>query len=121
MTDSPDLSKPLPESLENPQTPEEYIHRGWSLHIRNEFKDSEASFRKALELDPDSVEAAYGIGMSLRVQGKEEEANQYFQKTLDILNSDSVKMDPARATMFRHLAETHIKMSVLPGNMEAEL
>lgn len=112
--------EPLSESLQNPNTAQEFIQRGWSLHIRDRFQESEADFRQALEMDPDSVEAIYGIGMSLRVQGKEEEANKHFARVLEILGHNKIDLEPSRANMFRHLAKTQIKISKIPGNQEAE-
>jgi tetratricopeptide (TPR) repeat protein len=64
----------------NPKVPGTYTARGIFLLREQRVKDSIASFRQALELDPDSLNAHYNIGLAY-IEAKEYElANQHAQK-----------------------------------------
>jgi tetratricopeptide (TPR) repeat protein len=118
---SPENSAQSDEGTVAPKSVQDYVRRGWSLHVKEEFDRSEADFRKAISMDSQSVEAYYGLGMSLLVQNRVEESAQFFQKTLDLLNEGKLEDQPGRASMLRHLAQTHIEMGQKGRSLEAKL
>ncbi|MBN2550075.1 MAG: hypothetical protein JXB15_13005 [Anaerolineales bacterium] len=99
---------PLTEPTIQPSTAKEYIERGWILHARKEYPASEQDFRQAVALDGQSAEATYGLGLSLKMQKRMQEALQAFERTLNLLNMNVIKDDLIRAAMLRKLTEAHI-------------
>jgi len=117
----PENSDQSDASTVEPKSVQDFIRRGWSFHVKEQFDRSEADFRKAISMDSQSVEANYGLGLSLLVQNRVKESAQSFQKTLDLLNEGKLEDQPGRASMLRHLAQTHIEMGQHGKNMEAKV
>ena len=65
---------------------------------------AEADFRKALELAPDTIEPLYGLGMSLKLQGRNEDALKAFDSVLKRVREGAGEADPARTSMLRNMA-----------------
>jgi tetratricopeptide (TPR) repeat protein len=93
----------------NPSTADDFVTRGWAEHVNGEHANSEASFRKALELNAQSTDAYYGLGMALKSQNQLQPAIQAFEKVISTINADQLKDEPARASMLRTLANTQIE------------
>jgi tetratricopeptide (TPR) repeat protein len=93
----------------NPSTADDYVDQGWTNHVNGEQANSEASFRKALEINSQSIEAYYGLGMTLKIQNQMQPAIDAFEKVVALINSDQMKDDPARASILRNLANTQIE------------
>ena len=98
-----------PQTEAEPETIEDYLREGWSLHVQGEHARAERNFREAFSMEPLSVEASYGLGLSLKLQGQKQEALQVFQRTIDLINSGKMNEHPRRATMLRHLSTWHIR------------
>lgn len=111
MTDEPTA----PETIQNPTTAEDFTRRGWTLHVQGEQDRAEKDFRRAVELDSQSVEAHYGLGMALRARRKGDEAIRVFEKTIELIDAGELEEDSARATMLRRLSRSHITM-IQKGN-----
>jgi tetratricopeptide (TPR) repeat protein len=92
-----------------PSTADDFITQGWAEHVNGEHAKSEASFRKALELNAQSIEACFGLAMALKSQNQAQPAVQAFEKVIAAINADQMKNDPARASILRNLANTHIE------------
>lgn len=93
----------------NPSTADDFVTRGWAEHVNGEHANAEASFRKALELNAQSVEAYYGLAIALKSQDQLQPAVLAFEKVIAEINADQLKDDPARAAMLRSLANTQIE------------
>ena len=103
------------EQIQEPTNAEDFTRRGWTLHVQGEQDQAAKDFRRAAELDPNSVEAHYGLVMTLRASRNGREAIEAFEKTLELIAAGRLEDDPARATMLRRLARSHITM-IQKGN-----
>lgn len=112
-----DSSTPVsrPEDFQ-PTNAAEYVNRGWAFYAKKEFSRAEADFRQALETTPDELDSLYALGLSLKVQGKGEEAVKTFQKVLSILGSSPASI---KVTMLRTLTQGHIN-DISHGNWDLE-
>ena len=93
----------------NPSTADDFFTQGWAEHVNGEHANSEASFRKALELNSQLIEAYYGLAMALKSQNQLQPAMEAFEKVIAAINADQMKEDPARASILRNLAITQIE------------
>jgi len=105
-----DETSSTPHALQEPKTASEFIDRGWTLHVKGERDAAISDFRKAVSLEPDSVEAYYALGMALKMMGQKQEAIEAFEKTIELVDAGQMKEDRARAGMLRHLSRSHIDM-----------
>lgn len=69
-----------------------------------EHADSEANFRKALEINSQSVEAYYGLAMALKSQDQFQPALKALEKVVALVNANQMKESLVRASMLRSLA-----------------
>lgn len=83
------------------------MRRGWAYHSRGRQQAAEADFRRALELDSESVDANYVLGLVLKAQSRDEDAVKYFQKTKQLLDEGKLE-DKSRSEMLRRLSLGHI-------------
>jgi tetratricopeptide (TPR) repeat protein len=93
----------------NPSTADDFVAKGWSEHVNGEHAESEASFRKALELNAQSIEAYYGLAMALKSQNQLQPAIEAFEKVVVGISTDQLKDESARLSMLRSLAKTQIE------------
>jgi tetratricopeptide (TPR) repeat protein len=93
----------------NPSTADDFVAQGWTNHVNGEHANSEANFRKALEINAQSIEAYYGLAMALKSQNQLQPAVEAFEKVAALINADQMKEDPARASILRNLANTQIE------------
>lgn len=105
---APDRQDLPAETIANPKTADDFLQRGWTLHVQGDYTRSEQDFRKALSIQSNSPEATYAIGMSLKIQGNQKESIEYFKKTIEYVDAGNLSADPGRATMLRHMSESHI-------------
>ncbi len=96
-----------PEQMPEPSDLRGFIRRGWAYHSQKRDDLAETDFRRAVSIDPRSVDALYGLGLILKAQGRNDEAISTFQKTLDLIQSGAVE-DRIRAEMLRRLTIGHI-------------
>lgn len=82
------------------------ISKGWEYKANGKFDDAEASFRKAISLDPKSVEAYYGLGLTLKAQDRRQDSIKGFEQVLVLISTDLE--DRTRGEMLRRLAMAHI-------------
>lgn len=64
----------------NPKASGTYTTQGIYLHRKHRYADAIASFKQALELDPDSLNANYSIGLAYLEMKQYELANQHAQR-----------------------------------------
>lgn len=86
-----------------PKTVEEYLNQGWLYHAaeKNE-QAAEVSFRKAIDINPRSADAYYGLGLVLIAQAKLEAALDSLKQVLELLDTGHGG-DDSQAVMLRHL------------------
>lgn len=90
------------------QSYEDYLREGWALHGSRKNEDmAEEYFRQAIDANPKSIDAYFGLGLVLKVQDRRQEAMQVFQKVVELLDSDVIE-DKVRAGMLRRLTLGHI-------------
>jgi tetratricopeptide (TPR) repeat protein len=85
----------------------EYFESGWSHYASKDFDRSQANFLKALEIQPDYVDALYGLGMVYQASGRQQEAIAAFEKVIALLQN-SPEVESVRARMLTRFARGHI-------------
>jgi tetratricopeptide (TPR) repeat protein len=100
----------LPRVRSEPVTLEDFLLAGWDAYAKHDQTLAENSFRQAQSLDENSVEAAYGLGLALKMQQRGEPAVEAFQRVIDLIQNGSLQDDLSRASMLRHLSNWHILM-----------
>jgi tetratricopeptide (TPR) repeat protein len=95
------------EPVGSPNTYAEYYRQGWALHAAGKQDAAEQSLRKAIELEPASVDAHFTLGLALKAQDRNREAVELFQKVLTLIRSGAVEHN-IRSEMVRRLALGHI-------------
>lgn len=93
----------------NPQTAEEYQQRAWKYHTNKDQERAEADFRQALALDASSIDAQYGLAMTLKFMGKADQAVESFKKLIELLEHEDHQGDRVRTDMLIYLAKSHIQ------------
>ena len=69
----------------NPTLPEAYISLGWiQFAYEWKLKDSEDSYKKAIELNPKITQGHQWLGINLQTQGKHEEAYSTLKRGLEL-------------------------------------
>lgn len=96
-----------PNDMAEPSDLTGFMRRGWAYHSHGQHEQAENDFRKALKLDPKSVDANYVLGLVFKAQGRKKEALESFNKVLELLQAGKVN-DAARSEMLRRLSLGHI-------------
>jgi tetratricopeptide (TPR) repeat protein len=91
-----------------PQTAEDFFQRAWSSYVKGDQISAEKDFQQALSRDSQSIEAYYGLGLTLKIQGRTEPALEAFEKAIELVKTGVMQDDRVRATMLRNLAEWHM-------------
>lgn len=89
-----------------PSSVVELISKAWEMKAGGKFDDAEANFRKAISLDPTSVEAHYGLSLTLKSQDRRQESIAGFEKVLELIEQGVE--DRVRGEMLRRLTLGHI-------------
>ena len=58
-------------------------------------------------MKPNSINAYYGLGLILKVQGRKQESIDAFNKVIELLETDPIE-EQARSEMLRRLSKAHI-------------
>lgn len=62
-----------------PKTADDFLRKGWMQHASEKLHSSaEESFRKAISLNPNLVDAHFALGLALKAQGRRAEAIPVF-------------------------------------------
>ena len=64
------------------RTDRDFVRRGNKLYADSLFVKAEVEYRRALDVNPQSMEAMYNLGNSLLAQQKAEEAMKQYQAPL---------------------------------------
>jgi tetratricopeptide (TPR) repeat protein len=101
-----------------PQTAEDFFQSAWKSYVKGDQENAEKDFQQALSIDAQSVEAYYGLGLTLKLQSRTEPALQAFEKAIELVKAGVMQDDRVRATMLRNLAEWHINSIKQPQVLE---
>jgi Ca-activated chloride channel homolog len=98
----------------NGQTDKKYIRQGNREYEKNNFSESEISYRKALDKNKQSAEAAFNVGNALYKQKKYEDAGKQFTDNVS-QHEDNAKKS---ASMY-NLGNSLLKANKLKESIEA--
>lgn len=92
-----DRAKTLYQELiwREPNHPAPWIGLASAQSLNGEWKEARENYLRALELDPESLEALYGLGGNARDQGDLSQAKEYYEKVL--ANSPTHSSDAAKS------------------------
>jgi Ca-activated chloride channel homolog len=91
-----------------------FIREGNKLYQKEQFDDSELSYRRALERDGESPQARFNLGNSLYKQGRYDEATGFFGGLADIID------DPVnRSKVFHNLGNSLLMSQQVEQSIEA--
>ncbi|HMN60697.1 MAG TPA: tetratricopeptide repeat protein [Anaerolinea sp.] len=88
-----------------PQTPAEFVARGWLYYGRGDNGQAAADYREALKQNENDPETLYALGMALAASSNPQDAVQVFEQALQHL--DSIE-DAVRVRMLTRLIKGHI-------------
>jgi tetratricopeptide (TPR) repeat protein len=86
------------------------LSQAWRCHANQDYTQAESLFRQALAANPEAEEAAYGLGLALKLSQRSADAQQYFQTALTLLESSTSQQDSVRRVMLRRLVNAHLSM-----------
>lgn len=75
----------------------------WAAHARGNDIEAEKLFCQSLELDPDSIDALYGLAIVMKAMGQNRDAIHLFEEIIRRVESREWE-DRDRARMLRRLA-----------------
>jgi Tfp pilus assembly protein PilF len=61
------------------------IGRAWRYQREGKSDAAIGEFERILKQDPNNIDANYGMGLAQRSMGKQENATQYFQRALELV------------------------------------
>lgn len=96
------------------QAERKFIREGNRLYNKEQFDESELSYRRALERDEDSPQARFNLGNSLYKQERFDEALRYFEDL-----TDEVEESVNRSKVFHNLGNTLLNSGNIEQGIEA--
>lgn len=93
------------------------IRSGNNLYEKEKYLDSEVKYRKALEKNPNSVDAMFNLGDALYKQGKHEESAKVFNDMLPLVRPKDQKDKLANALY--NLGNSLLKANKLDESIQA--
>jgi tetratricopeptide (TPR) repeat protein len=116
-----EVSELDPQLLPEPTDCEGFMRRGWAYHSRGEQDKAEADFRRAISFSPESVDANYAMGLVFKSQGRNEDAVEIFNKTMQFIKDGKIE-DRAQSEMMRRLTLGHInELTTGDWNLEDQI
>ena len=89
----------------NPNSAEALCNLGWGYYGVRQYDESIKTFRQALTLDRNTIDAHYGLGLALKESGAGQEAIPEFEAVEKLAPQD---LNVVRGTMLSRLARGHI-------------
>ena len=105
MSEVPVIERGIEKSADSVR---DYVRAAWSHQAKREFAQAKEIFQKALELDAGSVDAQYGLAMTLKMLDQQGPAVTAFEKVISLLK-ESEPEDKVRADMLVRLAKAQIE------------
>lgn len=91
-----------------------FIREGNKLYQKEQFDDSELSYRRALERDEDSPQARFNLGNSLYKQGRFDEATGFFGELTEVIEDQG-----NRSKVFHNLGNSLLMSQQIEQSIEA--
>jgi len=88
-----------------PQTPAEFVARGWLYLGRGDYDKAAADYREALKKNENDPETLYALGMALSASSNPQDSVRVFEQALENLGSIE---DAVRVRMLTRLIKGHI-------------
>jgi tetratricopeptide (TPR) repeat protein len=102
-----------------PQDLQAQVDLGWGLYGASKYSEALEQFQRALALDPNSLDANYGLAISHKALGNKEAAVAAFAKVAELTAQVE---DHVRGTMLRRLAHGHVnELNEGDWQLEAEI
>ncbi len=106
---------PDPEKM-NPQTPDDFLERGWLYYSLQKYELAAADFDVALRNAPGSLDSWYALGLTLKAMGDGQKAVEAFSR-VDIMTGEID--DHQKAMIISRLAHGQINQ-IKTGNWNLE-
>ncbi len=91
-----------------PQDAEDFIDQGWKYHAQEKNETAaEESFKNAISLNPESIDAYYGLGLVLKAQSRKKESIDIFNKVIKLIEAYPTD-EQSQGEMMRRLSMAHI-------------
>lgn len=101
----PEPTIPIPAS---PETDKEFFDRGMIYYGQQNYESALSDFEQALAIDSTSFDAWYGRGLVWKSLAKFQDAENAFQKVIELLENPSENEGAERVFMLRRLAKAQI-------------
>ena len=105
-----DIQPPVEPSPEGARPGEEIIERAWTYYAQGKYSEAEAEFRAAAFHDDRLIDAHYGLAVSSRSQGKTEEAVGALKKAQQLVDDETIDVNPNRRTILRQLITAQLSI-----------
>jgi cytochrome c-type biogenesis protein CcmH/NrfG len=105
--DTPAVDKAQSEIAADPNNVDGFCNLGWGFYGARQYADAIQAFNDALKLDAGSVDALYGLGLSLKESGAGEDAVPVFARVMKLAPQ---KEQGARGRMLARLSRGHINL-----------
>jgi len=89
----------------NPNSAEAYCNLGWGYYGQRQYDDSIKTFRQALSLDRNAIDAHYGLALALKESHATQDAIPEFEAVVKLSPQDQ---NTVRGQMLARLAQGHI-------------
>ncbi len=90
---------------QNPSDALAQCNLGWGLHHAGMLEEAAVAFRRALDLDMNSLDAHYGLGLTYKKLGRAPEAKAEFERSMVLAGQAE---DSNRGRMLKRLARGQI-------------
>ena len=95
------------EVEKNPTDINNHLRLGWSYYGEDQMQEAVDAFQGGIQRFPGDVELLYGLALSLKKLGKEQEALKLFKEVVDLVEEVD---DQIRGEMLRRLAIGHANL-----------
>ncbi len=93
------------EAAASPSNAQAQANLGWGYYAKGKYDEAVAQFNKALQVDRDNFDAAYGLGLALRKIDKKDEALSALEHALTLAANTENK---ARTDMLERMIDSHM-------------
>ncbi len=112
-------SQKVDPELTQPQNQAEFLQRAWTFYSRQKYSLAQADFETVLSQDENNFDANFGLSLTLKASGNNQQALKAFEKTLALVPSIE---DKQRANIMQRLIRGHInQIKTGDWNLEKEV
>ncbi len=107
---NPENSSSINSNKFEVQPAEIYIQSGWKAYVAKDIPLALSNFQQAVQLDQRVIDGHYGLGLTLKLEGKIPEALNEFNVALDLAQNESSIINSSKRTILRQLITTQIML-----------